>query len=60
MRAVDVVPDAFDRAALSVESCSTRIASGTARVPSPFWRRYAWHVRQPLDLDAMVERRRTR
>ena len=24
-----------------------------ARVPSPFWRRYAWHVLQPLDCDAM-------
>ena len=24
-----------------------------ARVPSPFWRRYAWHVLQPLDDDAM-------
>src|SRR6185295_19277820 len=21
--------------------------------PSPFWRRYAWHVRQPLDVAAM-------
>jgi tRNA pseudouridine38-40 synthase len=25
----------------------------TAPVPSPFWRRFAWHCRGPLDLDAM-------
>jgi tRNA pseudouridine38-40 synthase len=24
-----------------------------ARWPSPFWRRYAWHVARPLDCDAM-------
>jgi tRNA pseudouridine38-40 synthase len=49
---IEVVDDAFDprRHALS------RVYEyhlWTAPVPSPFWRRYAWHLPQPLDRGAM-------
>jgi tRNA pseudouridine38-40 synthase len=54
VRAVDVVADAFDprRAAVS----RTYVYRIWIRdVPSPFWRRYAWHVRGGLGLADMVE-----
>jgi len=52
IRAADTVPDAFD---------PRRTARGRRYVyriwnraePSPFWRRYTWHVPWPLDAEAM-------
>jgi tRNA pseudouridine38-40 synthase len=50
--AVDLVADDFDprRAARSREY-AYRIWN--ARWPSPFWRRYAWHLARPLDVERM-------
>jgi tRNA pseudouridine38-40 synthase len=52
VRAADVVPDSFD----ARHSASSRVYTyriWNRSVPSPFWRRHAWQVFQPLDLDAM-------
>lgn len=47
-----VVPDDFDpRRAARSRVYLYRIWN--ARWPSPFWRRYAWHVVQPLEIDRM-------
>ena len=49
VRAVDVVPDSFDpRRSACWRRYEYRIWN--RRTPSPFWRRYAWHI--PWDLDA--------
>ncbi len=51
---VDLVDEDFDpRRSASSRSYEYRIWN--QRVRSPFWRRYAWHVVQPLSLDAMNE-----
>jgi tRNA pseudouridine38-40 synthase len=50
--AVETVADGFDpRRAARSRTYVYRIWN--ARWPSPFWRRYAWHVGRPLDADAM-------
>jgi tRNA pseudouridine38-40 synthase len=50
--AADIVADDFDpRRAARSRTYVYRIWN--ARWPSPFWRRYAWHLPQPLDHDAM-------
>ncbi len=50
--AVETVSDDFDpRRAARSRVYEYRIWNG--RWPSPFWRRYAWHVARALDLDAM-------
>ena len=52
VRAADTVPDAFDvRHAARGRRYVYRL--WTRREPSPFWRRYAWHVPWALDLDRM-------
>jgi tRNA pseudouridine38-40 synthase len=52
LREAEVVSDDFDpRRAARSRVYVYRI--WTARWPSPFWRRYAWHVVRPLDCDAM-------
>lgn len=52
VRCVEVVADDFDpRRAASSRAYVYRIWN--ARIPSPFWRHYAWHVRFGLDLEAM-------
>ena len=49
---VEAVADDFDpRRAARSRTYVYRIWN--APLPSPFWRRYAWHVPQPLDCDAM-------
>lgn len=54
IRRVDVVGDEFDpRRSARKRSYEYRIWN--QRVGSPFWRRYAWHVRRPLDRAAMSE-----
>jgi len=51
--AVDVVDDHFDpRRAARSRRYIYRIWNRAE--PSPFWRRYAWHVRRPLDVPAMA------
>jgi len=51
---IEPVDDAFDpRRHASSRIYEYRIWNVTT--PSPFWRRYAWHVRGPLDADAMDE-----
>ena len=51
-REVEVVPDDFDpRRAARSRVYVYRIWN--ARWPSPFWRRYAWHVARPLDAERM-------
>jgi tRNA pseudouridine38-40 synthase len=53
VREVDVVDDTFDpRRHARSRRYVYRIWN--RRVPSPFWRRYAWHVPQPLDVSAMT------
>ncbi|MDX2168832.1 MAG: tRNA pseudouridine(38-40) synthase TruA [Deltaproteobacteria bacterium] len=53
VRQVDVVDDAFDpRRHARSRRYVYRIWN--RRVPSPFWRRYAWHVPQPLDVAEMA------
>ena len=52
VRTADVVPDSFD----ARRSASSRVYTyriWNRSVPSPFWRRHAWHVFKPLDLEAM-------
>ena len=52
VRRVEVVADSFDpRRDASSRAYVYRIWN--APVPSPFWRRYAWHVAHPLDFEAM-------
>ena len=52
--AVEPADDAFDpRRHASSRVYEYRIWNAAA--PSPFWRRYAWHVRTALDADAMDE-----
>jgi len=52
VRELTVVDDAFDpRRDARSRVYEYRILNGLA--PSPFWRRYAWHVVQPLDVGAM-------
>jgi tRNA pseudouridine38-40 synthase len=52
IRTVEVVADDFDpRRAARSRVYTYRI--WTARIPSPFWRRYAWHVGRPLDRERM-------
>jgi len=54
IRSVEAVPDEFDpRRAARGRRYVYRIWN--ERVPSPFWRLYAWHVARPLDLEAMQE-----
>ena len=52
IRTVDVVDDEFDpRRAARSRVYIYRIWN--ARIPSPFWRRYTWHVAPPLDCERM-------
>ncbi|MFQ5666025.1 MAG: tRNA pseudouridine(38-40) synthase TruA [Candidatus Binatia bacterium] len=52
VRKVDVVAEDFDpRRAARSRVYTYRIWN--VRVPSPFWRRYAWHVARPLDCPRM-------
>jgi len=52
VRAVDAVPDDFDPRRSAQSRCYVyRIWN--RRIPSPFWRRFAWHVELPLDMAAM-------
>jgi tRNA pseudouridine38-40 synthase len=52
VRSVDTVADDFDpRRAARRREYIYRIWN--RRVPSPFWRRYAWHVARPLALEKM-------
>src|SRR5438046_4170561 len=52
VREIAVVDDAFDpRRHARSRLYEYRILAGLA--PSPFWRRYAWHIAQPLDVVAM-------
>ena len=52
VREIAVVDDAFDpRRHASSRVYEYRILNAPA--PSPFWRRYVWHVPEPLQLDAM-------
>jgi len=54
VREIAVVDDAFDpRRHARSRVYEYRLL--TAAAPSPFWRRYAWHVPRPLDPDAMDE-----
>src|SRR5262249_30703644 len=54
VREMAVVDDAFDpRRHARSRVYEYRLL--TAAAPSPFWRRYAWHVPRPLDPDAMDE-----
>lgn len=52
IRSVEVVPAGFDpRRAARSRTYAYRILNRA--VPSPFWKRYAWFLRQPLDVEAM-------
>lgn len=52
IRTVEVVDDDFDpRRAARSRVYTYRIWN--ARVPSPFWRRYAWHVPPALEVESM-------
>lgn len=52
LREAEVVPDDFDpRRAARSRVYVYRIWN--ARWPSPFWRRYAWHVARPLNIEGM-------
>jgi len=51
--AIEPADDAFDPRRHARRRCyEYRI--WTAPAPSPFWRRYAWHLWGPLDVDAMT------
>jgi len=53
VREVTLVDDAFDpRRHATSRLYEYRL--WTAAAPSPFWRRWAWHHPQPLDVDAMA------
>lgn len=52
--AADVVPESFDPR----RSARSRVyvyRIWNRAVPSPFWRRYAWHIPRPLGLDEMAD-----
>jgi tRNA pseudouridine38-40 synthase len=49
---VEVVADEFDPRRLATSRVYA-YSIWNAQWPSPFWRRYAWHVRRPLDLEPM-------
>lgn len=52
VREVDLVPDSFDpRRSAAARVYVYRIWNRAT--PSPFWRRWAWHVRQPLSVEQM-------
>lgn len=53
VRDVAIVEDAFDPRR-SARSRTYLYRVWTRRLPSPFWRRYAWHVFHPLDIGAMA------
>jgi tRNA pseudouridine38-40 synthase len=54
VREIAVVDDAFDpRRDARSRVYAYRILNGPA--PSPFWRRWAWHVPEPLDVPAMQD-----
>lgn len=53
VRAIDVVDDAFDPRR-HARSRLYEYRLWIAPAPSPFWRRWAWHVPEPLDVDAMA------
>lgn len=50
----DTVPDSFDPRR-SARSRTYVYRIWNRAVPSPFWRRYAWHIGKPLDLAAMAD-----
>jgi tRNA pseudouridine38-40 synthase len=52
IRSADLVPSTFDPRR-SARSRRYAYRLWNRRVPSPFWHRYAWHVRPPLDVEAM-------
>jgi tRNA pseudouridine38-40 synthase len=53
IREIEVVDDRFDpRRDARSRVYEYRILNAPA--PSPFWRRWAWHIVQPLDVDAMT------
>ena len=54
IRTADEVPDEFD-ARRSARSRVYVYHLWNRRMASPFWRRYAWHIAQPLAVDAMAE-----
>ena len=52
VRAIELVGDEFDpRRHARSRAYEYRILNAPA--PSPFWRRHAWHLPRPLDVDAM-------
>lgn len=54
VRSVDMVADEFDpRRSACRREYAYRIWN--RRVPSPFWRRYAWHIARPLSVEKMNE-----
>jgi len=53
VRAVDIVDEQFD-ARRSAQSRRYVYRIWNRDVASPFWRRFAWHVPQPLDVAAMM------
>lgn len=52
VREVEIVDDTFD-VRRSARSRTYVYRIWTRRVPSPFWRHYAWHLMHPLDVAAM-------
>lgn len=54
IRAVDEVPDDFD-ARRSARSRVYVYRLWNRRLPSPFWRRHAWHIAHPLAVVSMAE-----
>jgi tRNA pseudouridine38-40 synthase len=52
VRSVDTVPDDFD-ARRSARRRAYVYRIWNRRVPSPFWRRYAWHVARPVAVEKM-------
>jgi tRNA pseudouridine38-40 synthase len=53
IRSVDVVGEEFDPRRDARSRCY-RYRIWNARWPSPFWRRYTWHLARPLDIDRMA------
>jgi tRNA pseudouridine38-40 synthase len=50
----EVVSDSFDPRR-SAKSRTYVYRIWNRAVPSPFWRRYAWHIGRPLELEAMAD-----